>query len=160
MKRQRVSTTGAYRTKRPIDKSLVAISKTVNTTQSETTLVTATFPCTITGLRWEVSAVNTYATASNSLYWAIVLMKDGEAAQTIATSDGSSLYQPEQNVLVWGVDFLAEDSATVGQPRRGRFEGSSKTMRKLMAGDQLKLIMLAGAASVGLRGCVQFFCKT
>lgn len=144
--------------KRPIDKALIAISKSVTDTQSETVLATATFPCTVTGLRWSIGSSNGYVTGANPLYWAIVLVKDGESAQNIAVSDASSFYQPEQNVLVWGCSHHGQK--TDGYPVLVNDQGSSKTMRKLMGGDKLVLVLLSGAATISVRGCVQFFCKT
>lgn len=160
MKRQRTTqggrTTG-FVAKRPIDKELIAINRDITTAQVETTLTSATFPCTVTGLRWSIGVINTYA-GNNPLYWAIVLVKDGNAASGIATSNGSSLYQPEQNVLAFGVCEL--DNPADGGVSAYQFEGSTKSMRKLMGGDQLLFIANAGANGYSIRGAIQFFCKT
>lgn len=160
-KRQRTSSTSFIprAPKRPIDKSLVVINKTVGTSQLETTLETATFPCTITGLRWDLMSHSTLTTGNVVINWAIIIVKDGNSANTMATSDASSLYQPEQNVLAYGCGIFPD--ADAGQGPIGRtWTGNTKTMRKLMAGDKLALIALATGASAPLYGAVQFFCKT
>ncbi len=144
--------------KRPVDKLLINVNQTVSTTQLVTTLTTATFPCTIVGLRWMLSTRNA-GTGDLSLFWAIILVKDGESINTMATSDGSTLYAPEQNVLVWGNTSLLAQNTTTG-PAGDRWIGDTKTMRKLMGGDKLVWIGLATAASASVTGTIQFFCKT
>ena len=59
-RRKRSRTTGVSvihsAAKRPIDKNLKYVKKTgVAATQVSTTLFTATFPCTVVGLRWSIS---------------------------------------------------------------------------------------------------------
>lgn len=159
---KRPRTQGAFSVpgaKRPIDKSLVVVNKNVSTTQLSLDLISATFPCTITGIRWSLSTVNLAVSSTNIVNWAIVLVKDGNAANAIATSDGASFYQPEQNVLAFGTDILPNTSNTAGALARD-WVGNTKTMRKLMAGDKIQLICLAGISSAPLYGVVQFFCKT
>lgn len=144
--------------KRPIDKSLIYVSQSLNTTQQSTTLTTTTFPCTITGIRWSLAGQNT-TTANQTVRWAIVLVKDGLSASTMAASDASDFYTPEQNVLAFGV-FKMTDSDAGGGPSAYNFEGSTKTMRKMMAGDVLQLITDASSTAGNFEGVVQFFCKS
>lgn len=156
MKRPRVMQVSA---KRPIDKALINVTQTVTSSQTSTTLTTATFPCTLTGLRWSCS-LSGNATAGTAVYWAIIRLQDGLAASTLATSDGSDLYTPEQEVLAFGVAQLADSDGGTGSATYN-FDGSTKTMRKLMGGDSIRLITLSTtAAGAALRGTVQFFCKS
>jgi len=139
---------------RPTDKSLVVINEIVAAGQITTDLVTATFPCTATGIRWDLSACAAGATVTG-IYWAIVIVRDGDSVKTIATSDGSTFYAPEQNVIAYGVG--------VCDGNRGDqvdWSGHTKSMRKLMGGDKLVFVSIGDAANNNnLRGCIQFFCK-
>ncbi len=143
--------------KRPIDKNLVVVSKnTVDATQVSTTLITATFPCTITGLRWQIATDRAAGTGTAEFYWAIILVKDGNSANTVAISDGATFYEPEQNVLAFGLGSL-EDSG----PDSMLAEGNTKTMRKLMGGDTIVFIVRGVATNtVNLNAIIQFFCKS
>lgn len=146
--------------KRPIDKELKVVLHGVTNTLTNTALKTTTFPGTVTGLRWSMSYENIISTDTSSAYWAIVVVPDGESANTPATSDGADFYTPEQHVLAFGI-VTAEDSDQGGGPITVNFEGSTKTMRKLKQGDTLNFIALGTAANCGgIRGIVQFFFKT
>lgn len=155
---KRARTTFQVSQKRPIDKSLINVAHDLNTTQQSTVLTTATFPCTITGIRWALSLLGD-ASGPTTVRWAIVLVKDGNSANTMASSDGSTLYEPEQNVLAFGVKQLQDLDQGAG-PGAISWEGSTKTMRKLMGGDQLVLITIVSTTRGDLSGVVQFFCKS
>lgn len=153
MKRARTENR-VFPVKRAINKEIIAVNRTQTSTQAATTLTTATYPCTITGLRWHIGLKNSYAGANN-FWWAIVLVKDGQTADTIAFSDGASIYSPEGNVLAFGVVELDNGAGDV----IFNGEGSTKTMRKLQGGDTIQFISITSADSVSLRAGVQFFCK-
>ena len=145
--------------RRPVDKLMVCIAA-VNLvgTQLSTTLTTVTFPCTIVGLRWDLSSLTTAGTAPATYAWAIVKVSDGNSANALAFSNGATLYQPEQNVMAFGVGMNTPED-TIGGPLR--WVGSTKTMRKMMAGDTLQFIHVGEATNAQeVLGCVQFFCKT
>ena len=146
--------------RRPVDKAIIVVAKpTLSNSQASTDLVTATFPCTVVGLRWSFTAQDA-GNSDNGIFWAIVILRDGETADTLTTSDAGTLYNPEQNVLTWGVSSVLAQNTTTG-PAQVRWDGDTKTMRKLMGGDKLVFIAITtAAANVNLRGCVQFFCKT
>ncbi len=155
---KRARTTFQVAQKRPIDKNLINVSKSlVTSTQAATTLITATFPCTITGIRWN-GAINATAVGATQIRWAIILVKDGNSPNTMATSDGSTLYEPEQNVLTWGVVTANDFDGGTGSSIQA-LDGSTKTMRKLMGGDQIQIIFFANAAAT-VNMAVQFFCKS
>lgn len=146
---------------RPIDKKLVGVAQTLSSAaQTSTTLMTATFPCTVVGLRWELSALQQHATANAFCSWAIVLVKDGQTVSTQAITNGADFYTPEQDVLAFGGKWVSEVDAGVG-PVVASWEGNTKTMRKLMGGDTIQFIALADQVDAAIiRGVVQFFCKT
>ncbi len=152
--------TGGGRVQRPIDKELIVVNQTPTTTVTATTLKTTTFPGTVVGLRWAMSAVNILTTASVLISWAIVVVQDGEAANTPSQSNGSDFYTPEQHVLAFGSMRLADLDGAAGNITHN-WEGTTKTMRKLKQGDLLQFITIAGSASAcNLDGIVQFFFKT
>jgi len=144
--------------KRPIDKSLVYVAKTnLGGSQVTTDLLTATFPCTVTGLRWSLGAIADAGSAETSANWAIVVVRDGLSADTLSLTDGASFYNPEQNVLAFGTGALGPHDSGYSY----QFVGETKTMRKLMGGDKLVFVALGQATNtVTIKGCVQFFCKS
>ncbi len=144
--------------KRPVDKLLINVIKSgVAGSTVTTTLVTATFPCTVVGLRWDISAACDAGTALGKVAWAIIILKDGETVNNLGTSDAGTLYNPEQNVMTWGNSILTgADQATIE-----RWTGDTKTMRKLMGGDKLMFLVVGEATNTAeVRGTIQFFCKT
>lgn len=154
-KRRRTESSGFHSAKRPIDKNIVVINTQADTTQVAVTLITATFPCTATGIRWEIGALNTNALA-NTLWWAIVLIKDGSSVPVLSTGNASQFFQPEQNCLSFGhssMDLVALSNTT-------NSSGSTKTMRKLMGGDKLVFLAKAGRSDIEVTGQIQIFCKT
>ncbi len=152
--------TSGVRVQRPIDKELKATLQTCTTSMVATTLKTTTFPGTIVGLRWSLGFISTQAASDAFVRWVITVVPDGEAINTIATSDGSDMYTPEQNVLAFGTLALKDNDLGAG-PAAVNVEGMTKTMRKLKQGDLLQLGTLASVAnSATLGGTVQFFFKT
>lgn len=146
--------------RRAIDKEIKSVNVASTTTQTVTTLKTTTFPCTIVGLRWDISYIQNVTVNGATVLWAIVVVKDGNSANTLSLSNGGDTYTPEQNVLTWGV-LACPDSDLSSGPLMDKEIGASKTMRKLMGGDLLQFIQLSNVASSGsLKGVVQFFCKS
>ncbi len=150
-----VRTTGS---KRPVDKLLVNVNhQGTDATQVTTTLTTATFPCTIVGLRWDMTILPSAGTVFGSYAWAIVILRDGVTVSTMAISDGATLYAPEQDVMAFGRGVST--ASALGM--LSKYMGSTKTMRKLMGGDKLLFLFLGEATNTStLEGCIQFFCKT
>jgi len=146
--------------RRAVDKELKNITITnAGTTQRSTVLKTTTFPCTVAGLRWSISLQNALTTDSEHMYWAIVVVHDGESVNAPSTSDTGDFYTPEQNVLAFGI--ISADDADAGGRITTMTAGTSKTMRKLKQGDQLIFTSLGINGTAGIvRGIVQFFCKT
>ncbi len=151
-----VRTTGS---RRPVDKVLISVLKdAVNATQQNTTLVTATFPCTIVGLRWNIGVCTDAGAAPAALSWAIVKVQQGETTNNLSLGDATTLYAPEQNVMVWGTGVFSTFAAGNDQ---SIFSGETKTMRKMMGGDLLRFIVKGVATNTcKVQGTIQFFCKT
>ena len=143
--------------RRPVDKELVVISKNgVNATQVSTTLVTATFPCTIVGLRWDMSMLVDAGTGPGAYSWAIVILRDGVTISQMSQIDGAALYAPEQDVMSYGMGIMQQVDIGSGH----YYSGNTKTMRKLMGGDKLMFIYKGEATNTtACKGTIQFFCK-
>lgn len=145
--------------KRPIDKQLINISQYVTTTATNTTLYTATYPGTITGIRWDLQCIG-IVNSLNQGRWFIAHTRDGYTPNAPSLTGGSSLYQPETDVLAFGA-LLNYPDATVGVDTPITISGSTKTMRKLQAGDRLDFVSLGSVAnSMFMAGTIQFFIKT
>jgi len=157
---KRARSNNSRRAPRPIDKQLKAIKiTTANAAQDATTLITATFPGTITGLRWVLDFSNADGANGCEYCWAIVHTKDGNDANDFATSDAADFYAPEQNVLAFGLGTLG---VTTNGESIASVEGSTKTMRKLKQGDEILFLVknLGSGTSLKTSGVVQFFNKT
>ncbi len=143
-------------TKRPIDKQLKTVfHSATDATQEEVVLFTATFPCTVVGLRWSINQTQDGGTGKMQAWWAIVIVRDGESAGTLGTAVGDDTYTPEQNCLVFGASLINNNTDT------SRNVGSTKTMRKFMGGDRLIFIVRGIATETTMsQGVIQFFCKT
>ncbi len=145
------------RARRPIDKSLVnVVLASLAATQANTELIAATFPCTITGMRWDLTAIQSGGTGSSNGKWAIVVNRDGLALSTMSLTTGGTLYEPEEDVLAFG-SWIMDNN-----PPEGRsWVGSTKTMRKLKLGDRLQFIAKGVATELtDILGTIQFFCKS
>lgn len=161
-KRRRGNNGGAIRrvAQRPIDKKLVGVVQSLSSAgQVSTTLMTATFPCTLVGLRWNLTGLQAHSTNNTLISWAIVIVRDGQAVSTQSISNGGDFYTPEQDVLTYGIKYVSDLDAA-DSPVIQDWEGHTKTMRKLMGGDTVQLIGLCDQVDGAfLRGIVQYFCK-
>ncbi len=157
---QVVQTGRVFNQRRPIDKAIINIVKIdVVAANQATVLVTATFPCTIVGLRWDISVIASAGSQLAAYVWVIVVVRDGVTASGIAKGDAATLYAPEQDVLTWGRGMCNTFALTADQPVR--MTGDTKTMRKLMGGDTLQFICFGEATNkTTFEGAIQFFCKT
>ena len=142
-----------------INKSLVVVDQVVTTGVLETVLSTATFPCTVYGLWWEFGFVN-LAAAADFWHWWIYIKRDGASTMVPNTADGDSFLQPEENVIVWGIEQTPLAAAGSASVPLYKITGHTKVGRKLQVGDRLVFASLAILANqVDLRGIVQFFCR-
>jgi len=150
-------------TRRPIDKQLINVLVAAQAnTQTNTILITAAYPGTITGIRWSLSFQNPIGGVANYGKWMIVRVKDGLAPSTIAFTSAASAYTPEQEVIAFG-NWAVNDSdiATSNGPSVYIAEGTTKSMRKLMGGDRIYFIVNGQQAGpTVVLGTIQFFSKT
>jgi len=148
-----IRTTGG---KRPVDKQLVLVDKgTVDGTQVNTTLVTVTFPCTIVGIRWNLSVIQDAGTGNCTAAWCINVLRDGGTQKVMSLTDGATFFAPESDCLSFGVGLIDNNTVTLN------WNGNTKTMRKMMGGDKLIFSALGLATNTHhVTGVIQFFCKT
>ncbi len=152
-KRQRTSTFS--RARRNVDKVMTAVNHTgITATQVSSTILVSAFPSTITGIRWDLAFDQTAGTGASHMNWAIVLVKEGENADTMVRTDDTTFYQPESNCLVYGFQIIRNGTTT------GHASGSTKTMRKVMIGDEI-LFLFAGSTTnhASVVGVIQLFQK-
>lgn len=163
-KRQRtVPVVVESRVRRPIDKQLINVNITgQGTTQANVSLITATFPATITGVRWSIRIQSLTGGAANSGGWAIVRVKDGLAPNNMSFTNAATFLEPEQEVLAFGRWAVQDaDIATNCGPSIDHIDGSTKSMRKLMGGDQIYFCVNGiNAGITSVLGIIQFFSKT
>ncbi len=147
------------RAKRPVDKQLINIVHDTTNAQVVTVVETFTFPGTITGLRWDVvHTMSADATVIQGV-WAIVIARDGDVPNQLALTNTTTLYQPETHVLAFGAWTGVKDADGAGSTIH--WNDSTKSMRKVQAGDSLNFISFATTANSGdLSAIVQFFLKT
>lgn len=130
-------------------------------------LYTATYPVTISGLRWQLnfSPYITNMVNINCVYgWILYVLEEGEQYKEIALSNGNdgvvNYTAGEQNVICWGKGFcMGNDIA--------RDADATKSMRKLQSGDRLVLSIKWGTGNIDqspdpppgitFSGVVQFF---
>lgn len=150
------STLSGFHTKRPINKSLIAVQQAGNTaTDKSSTLFATTFPCTITGLRWDIAFTQDGGTGTAFIHWAIIIVRAGVTQDTLSITDGASFFDPESNCLVFGADTIANNVESK------HHSGSTKTMRKMQGGDSLIFVAKGSATNTSRAdGVIQFFCKT
>ena len=145
---------------RPIDKRVIVVDQAIVASQTSTTIFDATFPGTVVGIRWSLNMRTDTATSFTEMVWAIVLVEDGNAVGALSRVDGADFYTPEQNLLVFETASFPDSDAGNG-PNSIHWTGTTKTMRKLKVGDQVRVIALGLAANQGeFFGAVQFFYKT
>ena len=156
---KRRRTASGFTAKRPIDKSLIFVENDALTvTQTALTLLTPSAPCTMVGLRWDLSVFKSQRVAGTAanFTWAIVLVQDGNTANQMTVTDGQSFYEPEQNVLAFGVSPVLLE-----QMQAQHISGNTKTMRKLRIGDTIQFLTKGqNTNSPGYRGIIQLFCKS
>ena len=163
MSKRRRTRTGFSSAARPIDKSLVVIFKSaVAATTVSTALAVGKLPCTVKGVRWTGVITGDAGTAGNThrYAWAIVLVRDGYTHNELNfTSDAESLYEPEQDVIAFGVGTSGDNGTTELEPIK--WEGQTKSMRKLKVGDKMEFLVEGIAVeTVSCNFIVQLFCAT
>lgn len=149
--------------KRNIDKQLIGINE-LHTTIADhpQILYTCTFPCTLVSMRWSIIAS---ATAVNTTFlWNICIVRQnvvgGPVTLTLPVSNnpGVTYSAPETDVIAFGIsDAIVIAAKTASMP----LQDSTKTQRKLQAGDQVVWVSHQLAANqISCAGVFQFFIKT
>jgi len=152
---KRTSTVVTVRPRRPIDKILLGGFFSNMATQKEAPIVTATFPATFLGLRWNIAVHSTTGNNTDShqaVSWAIVILRQGGGtvpavnygAQTLGT-----YFQPEQNVLATGVIGMTFEKGSAHD------SGETATMRKLQNGDKIMFVIKSDQAENNVNAYVQ-----
>ncbi len=122
--------------------------------QQTNTMITATFPCTITGIRWDLSTTGD-TDILDRMSWVIAVLRESDTVSTIAIGNNGDMYVPEQNVIAFGMSKIQGNDQVI------TWRGATKSMRKLMGGDRIIISALnSAAAGASLVGVVQFFCQT
>lgn len=145
--------------KRPVNKHIKVINVgNVSNIQQRNDLLTFTYPGTITGLRWNMAFILDTVSTEEHWQWAIIIIRDGQIEQIMSATAGTDFYDPEQEVLVFGIQSLSASNGAFGIT----IEGSTKTMRKMQGGDRLSFIVkgLSSTQTGHVAGMVQFFVKT
>ncbi len=152
-KRQRTVTYAAA--KRPIDKVMTVVNQgSVGTTDVTTTIFTCSYPCTMTGLRWNLAVDQSAGTGLAQFVWSIIYLREGETIDSMVFGDGLTFYKPESSVLVWGYGSIYNLTQTKS------LEGTTKTMRKMQVGDTIQFIYKGVATNTSsVFGAVQLFIK-
>ena len=124
-------------TKRPVNKESYIINHTVSTTAQDDNIIhTATVAETFTGAYID-GVFSVGATATGDLAWALVVVGESRSTSTLNMADGSSIYEPEQEVLASGVvKCLGTDTNIYGLTLGGG-PIRVKTSRKLKTGDKV-----------------------
>lgn len=161
-RRSRPTNTGKFAKKYTnTDKQVKCIDSTVTDSQGNVTLYTATFPCFLTGIRWDLSFVSQTAASDVRIGWGLIVSGDGYTPNTLViSSSAADFYTPESDIIIPG-HMCLRDSDVGSGPSICYYNGSCKTGRKLKAGDVFYFSHLATVANGGgAYGVVQFVVKT
>jgi len=105
------------------------------------------------GLRWNITTFQDGGSAHAEHIWAIVYLRQGETIDALTYTNGVTLYEPEQNCLVWA--FGANLPTTITP-----YSGSTKTMRKMMVGDKIVFVSKGSTTNTTqFHGAIQLFQK-
>ncbi len=134
------------------------MQQTITTANVQTSLHTATFPCTIVGLRWDFS-IRSITAANDNVTWILCIVRNGVTANTISQSNGADIWTPEQDIMAFGNMSVLSTAAESSEAFH--IQGTTKTMRKIQPGDILAFISFGSIVNGAIvQGAVQFFCKT
>jgi hypothetical protein len=147
-----------------VDKQIITVANDAITTTGESTLLyTVTVPGTVVGLLWDFDIYQDTldSGAFSAKYgWAIhVVPQPGDAVTTKPLlADTNDFFTPEQHVLAWGTGVGIHTALTEADNKKN-FKGTTKTKRRMYAGDKLYLTVRCASATdkVAYFGAVQFF---
>ena len=149
MKRRRMDNSGNYNynTPRPYNKKVVNVAQSPSTTQASVQLssFTISYPRTFKLSSISISAIGN-GTAATTVRWAILKVPDGYTENTISMTNGASLYDPESDILAFGVFNLADsDSGTGSTTAYDNIKVSAS--RKLQQGDEIAFVSITDNAT-------------
>ena len=161
---KRRRTSAGFAAKRPIDKALININlNDVSATQQTTVLLAPAAACTVLGIRWSMFIEGDAGSVGSphEFRWAIIQLPDGRTAEELDSTNAGSLYEPEQQVLAFGIGVSRVSSTSSVSQFVPTIVGKTKSMRKLRVGDRVVFIVKGIATeTIRVRGIVQLFCKS
>lgn len=116
-----------------VQKVLQVVRLVTTTSQQISVVFAPDYPCTLMGIRWD-GLMHSASAGAQAAYWALVRVRSGYSQSTISITDSTALYEPEEDVLAFGVAYTP-DSDQVGDSYPIR--GVSKARRRLMPGDTI-----------------------
>lgn len=141
---------------RPIDKLLTSVQLNVTASGATLLLATASYPCTVAGLRWSLVLSHTATNVTANCSWAIVTVSHGYSPSAISLTNGTTFYAPEQAVMAFSNGYIRSISDDAG-PVSQWFYDTVRTKRKLQVDDKLYLVARSDQ-DCSLRGIIQHFC--
>jgi hypothetical protein len=116
------------------DRQLYNIHSQITTAvQTQINLLTiGTAPCTLSGFRWKL--VSDFV---GQMAFMLIILREGQTipSTTISLTNGVSLWQPEEDVVMWGKHFRSASTDTMQQ----YIEGTNKSY-KMSTGSVLALL--------------------
>lgn len=158
LKRRRFTRSKRSKTKKIWSTSAATIIPSENShSDSIEIMKSQTYPCTIAGLRWDIS-INNLDTHPAEVFWCIIAAREGTDPTTNFTGNDWDIadVKPEQNVMAWGIGIIEPNQ----KPTSLRiWEGSTKSMRKMQIGDKLLLIIAKTNGMGPNKGHYQYSCS-
>ncbi len=149
MPRKRARTFHTGGAKRPIQKTWVSVVQaTIGTTAQITNLGIVTVPVTIVSWRWHFNYRGDGGTSATerTLVIGCYLSREGtQLSPDIDLTDGATFAVPEENVIFARAITFNEADIEAGQAHT--YEGFTKTMRKLKAGDRVNIFVVCSSAT-------------
>ena len=152
------------RRSRPVDKLVYSVLKSIpaGSHDAAQTIFTATYPCTVTGFKWNI---NTIGDNTQALFcvWALIKYKEGEVFNhELHYVDGENLIDAESDVIAYGGGFFGSQGDGSTKPLNR--EGMTRIMRKMQVGDLIRFKFrvpgnIVGAA-VPVMGTFQIFIRS
>ncbi len=127
-------------TKDLVVKSIVQVT---NSTQTDTSLLSADHPLAVVAIDYGVHVFSGSATGGHCL-WAVTYNPDSRTPNTLDFSNGGTTYSPEQNLLEYGITYL-DDRDLGGDNHVTHWQGTTRMEPplELKVGDQIYLSHVA-----------------
>lgn len=151
--------------KRNIDKWLIAVNlDPIAAGGTQLVLLTATYPCTVVSLRWEMAIAR--PTTSCIIAWCVTILEENTTIPIApiqypaipAAGTAARFMAPERNVMAYGI--ISADRGGDDPQFQSSYSGSTKTQRKIQSGDQLVFMVNYIGGFSQIVGAFQYFVKT